>query len=168
MFIDSSLDLMESTATASEVTRLSLRAHDVVITKDSETADDIGIPAVVSEDLPGVVLGYHCALLRPRPGAWGPFLYWLMRSRAVRSEWEVAARGVTRVGLRQEDVAHLQVQVPESEAVQREIAEKLFDAAEKSVAAIEEGLQLQALLTERRQALITAAVIGRLDIEAVA
>ena len=45
------MNLMHATATAGEIARLTLKAGDVILTKDSETPDDIGVPAWVPEDM---------------------------------------------------------------------------------------------------------------------
>lgn len=37
----------------------------IAITKDSETRNDIGIPTYFADDFTDVVLGYHCALIKP-------------------------------------------------------------------------------------------------------
>lgn len=66
--ITDDMDLMRATATSAEIARLTLKAGDVVLTKDSETPDDIAVPAWVPENLSGVVCGYHLGLLRPDPG----------------------------------------------------------------------------------------------------
>lgn len=63
--ITSSISFMQATASLEQIRRLSLQKDDVLLTKDSETPDDIGIPAVVTEELDSVVCGYHLALLRP-------------------------------------------------------------------------------------------------------
>ena len=52
-------------ATIAEIERFSLRCGDVVITKDSETPDDIGIPAVIADTIDLLVCGYHLAIIRP-------------------------------------------------------------------------------------------------------
>ena len=62
--ITSKMNLMQATATSAEIARLTLKSGDVIITKDSETPDDIAVPAWVPEDLPGVVCAYHLGLLR--------------------------------------------------------------------------------------------------------
>lgn len=56
---------MEATAKTSEVERFSLKKGQVALTKDSETRDDIGIPAYIADDFDGVILGYHNALITP-------------------------------------------------------------------------------------------------------
>lgn len=164
--IDRSLDFMEATADRKQLERLALRSGDVLITKDSETADDIAVPAFVREDLPGVVLGYHLALIRPN-GIRGDFLYWSLRSRRARDHFFLAASGVTRVGLRQDAVGR--VLVPAApERIQAEVAGRLEGSTshiERASAAIARQVLL---LGERRQALITAAVTGGLDIPGAA
>jgi type I restriction enzyme S subunit len=64
-YITDILNFMEATASTTEIERFGLNDGDVVITKDSETPDDIGIPAVVTEKIEGLVCGYHLALIRP-------------------------------------------------------------------------------------------------------
>ena len=51
-YIRADLPFMEATATAAEIQRFGVQQGDVMITKDSETPDDIGIPAVVSHATP--------------------------------------------------------------------------------------------------------------------
>ena len=60
------MDFMEATANAKEIGRWNLRAGDVLFTKDSETSEEIGIPALVEADMPNVLCGYHLGLARPR------------------------------------------------------------------------------------------------------
>ena len=55
--ISSSLDFMGATASDTEIERFSLKKWDTLITKDSETSDDIAKPALVVENLPSVVCG---------------------------------------------------------------------------------------------------------------
>ena len=49
--IRSGMDFMWATATPAECERWSLKQGDVLFTKDSETADEIGIPSFVTQDL---------------------------------------------------------------------------------------------------------------------
>lgn len=94
---------MEATATPDQVESFRLRSGDVIITKDSETADDIGVPAFVATSASDLVCGYHLALLRPIPDRLdGRYLYWSMRSRTMRAYFAARATGVTRFGLRTE------------------------------------------------------------------
>ena len=104
-------DFMKATATSFEIEKYSVRKGDVIITKDSETPDDIAKPAVVVEDLPGVLCGYHLAILRPR-NVHGPFLAQLLRLSRIRHEFYRVANGVTRYGLGRHAIANLMVKLP--------------------------------------------------------
>lgn len=96
------IDFMEASAEPREIMKFQLRRGDVLSTKDSETADDIAISAVVADELPGVLCGYHLALMRPRSHRiHGPYLAWLHASKQFRAQYEARAVGVTRFGLPQ-------------------------------------------------------------------
>ena len=56
---------MRATATSQEIGRFRLERGDVLITKDSEAWNDIGIPSLVEYTAADLVCGYHLALLRP-------------------------------------------------------------------------------------------------------
>ncbi len=164
--IDSSFEFMAASASHEQIARFTLRRGDVLITKDSETADEIGIPALVVEDVPGVVLGYHLALLRPT-AIDGSFLYWALCSRRARDAFSLAASGVTRFGLRQDAIGRVPVprldrarQIAVAEGLEREaqVAEKVAAVLNRQIA----------LLQERRQALITAAVTGEIAVPGAA
>ena len=71
--ITADIDFMAATASPEQIAKFSLRKGDTIITKDSETAADIAVPAYVPLDLPGVVCGYHLSLVRPKPGTCGEF-----------------------------------------------------------------------------------------------
>src|SRR5690348_18403356 len=64
-YITENIEFMKATATPTEIRRFGIERGDVMITKDSETPDDIGIPAVVLDDIPTLVCGYHIALIKP-------------------------------------------------------------------------------------------------------
>lgn len=107
------MPFMDATATPDQVATFTLKGGDVLLTKDSETADDIGVSAYVPQDLPGVLCGYHLALARPRPSAIdGRYLRWALVSAGSRQQLELAATGVTRFGLRQDAVGGLTVPIP--------------------------------------------------------
>jgi len=98
--IDTSIKFMRATATQREIDRFGLRRGDVIITKDSESPDDIAVPAYVSQDMPRVVCGYHLALIRPDPlQLTGRYLCELLQSHRMRHYFYTLANGVTRFGL---------------------------------------------------------------------
>lgn len=99
-YIDSAKGLMEASATEAEIQKFSLRRGDVLITKDSEESNDIGVPAVVTKNLDDVLCGYHLAIVRPFVDALdSAFLNQVFRSHYVRKQLFREANGVTRFGL---------------------------------------------------------------------
>ena len=66
--ITKNLRFMQATATPAEIERFRLKLNDVLITKDSESWDDIGVPSLVEYESPDLVCGYHLALLKAAPG----------------------------------------------------------------------------------------------------
>ena len=142
--IGSHCDFMFATASASEIENCSLRKGDVIITKDSETPDDIAKPAIVTEDMPEVLCGYHLAILRPRAeSVHGPFLSQLLRLPRVRHEFYRASNGVTRFGLGRDAIGNLILELPRP-ADQLRIAALLsgidrhIDLLERKLAALRE------------------------------
>jgi type I restriction enzyme S subunit len=99
-YITEDLNFMQATAKITEIEKFSLKKGDVIITKDSETPDDIGVPAFVSENLKNVLCGYHLALIRPnRKILIGEYLSKLFQLQIYRYYFFTLANGVTRFGL---------------------------------------------------------------------
>jgi type I restriction enzyme S subunit len=147
--IEFSAALMEATATPGQVRAFSLRCGDVLITKDSETAEDIGIAAFVESVSDEMILGYHLALLRPRSNSVdGRFLYWAMCSEPVRGQLSAGATGVTRFGLRADVISSVVVPTPPV-AVQESIAAFLDTETAQVDAFIAKKSRMIDLLEER-------------------
>jgi type I restriction enzyme, S subunit len=114
-FINSHLlqEFMSATADEFEIKKFAVKENDVLITKDSETADDIAIPALVTETLDGVLCGYHLAQIRTNSKKlFGPYLFRLFQSNSYNSRFEVSAKGITRVGLGQSAISDALTSVP--------------------------------------------------------
>ena len=140
------MDLMTATATLSEKDKWALRNGDVIFTKDSETPDEIGIPAFVADDMPGVLCGYHLGLARPRRDAVdGAFLAKALTSNESRKQFARIANGVTRFGLTLDATKALPIllpPLPEQRAIAA-VLDSIDDAIEGAEAAIAatEGLR---------------------------
>ena len=137
------MDLMGATATYSERDRWTLQKGDVLFTKDSETPDEIGIPAFVVDDMPGVLCGYHLGLARPiKDVVDGEFLAEALSSGESRKQFARIANGVTRFGLTLDATKALPILLPPLPE-QRAIASVLdsiddaIEGAEAVIAAIE-------------------------------
>ena len=154
--------LMEATASQSEIEKFSLLAGDVIITKDSETANDIGIPAWVPKSLPGVVCGYHLTQLRTNEMVTPEFLFRTLQATTTRQYLEVQTPGVTRFGLDQNTIGSIPVLVPPKE-LQSAITSYLERETTRIDALVAKKTRFIELLREKRQALITQAVTKGLD-----
>ncbi len=147
--INPSQDFMRATASPDQVTTFRLKTDDVIITKDSETADDIGVPTYVEASAPNLVCGYHLALIRPLQKAIsGRFLFWAMASSLIRSQLEVAATGITRFGLRADAIGSATLALPPL-PTQRAIADFLDAETARIDALISKKRRMLRLLEER-------------------
>lgn len=87
-------DLMEATAKESQIEKFTLHKGQVAITKDSETRDDIGVAAYIADDMPEVVLGYHCILITPNEEVInGKYLNVIFHSPYAQKYFEANASG---------------------------------------------------------------------------
>jgi type I restriction enzyme S subunit len=163
-FVTLDLDFMQSTATIEEIKRFRLLVGDVVITKDSESWDDIAVPALICESAEDLVCGYHLALIRPKADrVLGRFLFRCLQAKPVRSQLELAASdGVTRFGVPKSEIGGAWVPVPPRNQ-QQAIADYLDRETARLDALIAAKERLLGLLAEKRQALITRAVTRGLD-----
>ena len=155
--ITSNIHFMEGSATEAEIERFQLRRNQVIITKDSEDWDDIGIPALVTENMPDVLCGYHLSVLEAGSDLDGGFLAWLCRSESLNDQFKLAANGVTRFGLSQYAMKNAFIMFPSLD-IQRRIAEYLEEKTVLINGLIERKRKLLDLLAEKRQTLITLAV----------
>ena len=161
--ITGDMEFMPASATPAQIARFALRGGDVLITKDSETPDDIAVPAYVDSSAAGVICGYHLALLRPIAGRTiGRYLFWAICSRPVSSAFSARAQGITRFGLTVGAMGDVPIPLPPT-AEQRAIADFLDRETAKIDALIATQERLIALLDEKRQATITHAVTKGLD-----
>lgn len=163
-YLESADHFMTATATENQIRRFQLQVGDVLITKDSESNEDIARPALVSSPLDSTICGYHLALLRPRSIS-GAYLYWALESLPINSEFTVRANGVTRFGLSSQAIKQALIPVPPRD-VQLSIARFLEATTARIDKAIAAKKRLVQLLQEERQALILEAVTrGNADAE---
>ena len=156
------MPFMRATASEGEVEKFRLEKDDVLITKDSESWNDIGVPALVEEPAEDLISGYHLALLRPRTDVQGPFMARALQSRAVAHQFHVTANGVTRYGLTHNSIKAVRIPTPPPDE-QAAIVRYLDDADQRIRAYVRAKERLIALLEEERQAVIHQAVTRGLD-----
>ena len=164
-YITNNIDFMLATATLEEIEKFKVIKGDIIITKDSESADDIGIPAFVSEDIENLVCAYHLAMIRANQEIiLDEFLFRKIESKEVNSQFEVNATGVTRVGLSIADISNVLISYPKDIKIQKEIISKIKSETktiDETIFKTEEELRLVA---EYKEALISNAVTGQLHI----
>jgi type I restriction enzyme S subunit len=161
--ITASLSFMHATATTDEVERFRLQFGDVLITKDSESWTDIGVPALVEYTAPDLVCGYHLAILRPREGVLdGGYLLRALQSQGVAVQFRMSANGVTRYGLSHDAIKSVLLPIPPLPE-QVGIVRFLDHADLRIRRSIVAKKKLIALLNEQKQAIIHRAVTRGLD-----
>lgn len=151
-------EFMAATATEAQIRKFGLAVGDVIITKDSETPDDIAIPTIVQSTAPDLVCGYHLAILRPRNGTDGQFLKCFFEHPRTRHFFASRANGATRFGLTVGAIETAPIGLP-SHAEQKEIGNVIL-AAETEIHRLkpiltalrqEKAALMQQLLTGKRR-----------------
>jgi len=161
--IDHEIDFMKATATDGEINKFLLKKGDVLITKDSESWNDIAIPALVTTDFDDVLCGYHLALLRPQsPEIDGNYLFRSLQSKAFNHQFEIEATGITRYGIDYYAIGNTFFLIPPLPE-QQAIAAYLDGETARLDALADRYRRLLALLDEKRRALITQAVTRGLN-----
>lgn len=162
-YITNQFDFMIATATEAEIKRFTVEKGDVIITKDSETAEDIAIPALVIEDLENVICAYHLAHIKPnRKIIESEFLFRLFQSKKINSHFEVAAKGVTRHGLSYDDINSVFLPYPNTLHEQNEIIQYIKTETRTLDIAISKAEREIELIKEYREAMIAEAVTGKI------
>jgi len=134
-YITDDLLFMRATATRSEIAQFGVRLGDVIITKDSETPDDIGIAALVDYAAPDLVCGYHLVMLRPNANRVAPaFLAKQLRHPRLARYFGQQANGLTRYGLPKGAVQNAPLWIP----CEPKEGEKIADILRQLDAAIRE------------------------------
>ncbi len=123
---------MEATASDKNIDVFSLKAGDVVVTKDSETRNDIGMSAYIYDDLENTVLGYHCALIRPFKDIDGAYLNAFLNSSTGRKHFENQASGSgQRYTLTKEALGS--IRVPLINIEEQRVIGKLFNDLDRRI-----------------------------------
>lgn len=165
--IDTQINYMHGSATRRQLNIFRLREGDVLITKDSEVQDDIGVPALVTEPVPNLVAGYHLVLVRPDLQClYGPYLFRALQSDIASLQFTHCAQGVTRYGMTYSGIKSVRLPIPPL-VEQRAIAAYLDRETAKIDRAKSLARQESSLLREYRTSLISDVVTGKVDIRGV-
>ena len=155
--------LSTGTCNQKELEKFGLKKDDVLITKDSETQDDIGVPVYVEDSLDKTVCGYHIAQLSTnKKQLLGSFLFRFIQSDIVNSYFETEANGVTRFGLGKDSINNLKILLPS-------LSEQglISDFLEKNISVIfkqiSKNQKLIEILKNKRAVIIKKIVTKGLD-----
>lgn len=129
---DKSLNFMFASCKQNEYDKFVLKKGQVAITKDSEKANDIGIPTYISESLGNVLLGYHLSLITPfEKKLDGKFLRYWLDTKQSRTYFENNASGSgQRYFLALETIKDIPLFLPELNE-QQKISNLLFNLDSK-------------------------------------
>lgn len=156
-----SLEFMVATASEAEIESMTLRVGDIIITKDSEDPTDIGIPAIVAEELTNVVCGYHLTVIRV-PDKYQRFVHRYLQSEPTKARFYVESPGVTRYGLNQDAIGGLPVVLPPADEAE-DLADYLDDETAHIDKLITKKERFIELLADKRRAIIANAVTKGLN-----
>ena len=150
-YITKDVDFMEATATPSELSRFRINSGDVMITKDSETPDDIGVAAVATDEISRLVCGYHLALIKPNRDEVDPiYLAKQLSCVEVSRYFGRSANGSTRYGLSSRTIAEAPIRLAPLREQQRvgEILSTIDEVIKQTEALVGKFQQVRAGLLD--------------------
>lgn len=147
--IDGNIDFMKVSASVAEKARSQVFVGDILFTPSSETPEDIGHSAVVTEELPNTLHSYHTVRLRPfsNKALDLRFSAWFANLHEVRKQFSQKCAGSTRYTLSIPAFESVICNIPSSLKVQKKIALHLDTvqiAIEKTEALIHKYQQIKA------------------------
>lgn len=161
------LESRELSRTAMSIHRQYARSHvrpgDIVVAMRAS----IGALTLVPPSLPEANLTQGTARVAAGPGVDGLWLYHVLRLRRIQEEMNVRAVGTTFRTLNIWDLRRIRIPTPPTDEQHRlaQQVESIRRRADTATRLLERQIQL---LREHRQALITAAVSGELEVPGVA
>jgi type I restriction enzyme S subunit len=142
-----------------ESTRTRMREGDVVVCVTGAKTGNVAVCNIIPEP---AYVNQHLCLIRPTPDVLPSFLGVLLKSRLGQIYFEISQYGLKQ-GLSLEDVEEAPVILPPVNE-QQEIIALLDTETAKLDALTSEAERAIELLQERRTALISAAVTGKIDV----
>jgi len=159
--VNKNRDLMTVSCPAWKIQESNLIKGDLVFTPSSETTEDIGLSALIDDDLINTVFSYHVIRFRFSEDFDHDFKKYWCNNSFVWQQFSSLAKGTTRQILDRNDFKNIFVVIP-PKTEQQSIA----DFLDRETAKIDEMVKKTELqiekLQEYRQALITSAVTGKI------
>jgi len=156
--------LPRGTCSEAEFQKFSLKLGDILLTKDSESPEDIGIPTLITEALIDTVCGYHLAIVRlTSPKYDSRYVYRYIESKCVRDYFFTVSNGITRFGLGKGSIENLFLPTP-PKSEQIRISDRIAQISSETGEISRKHIWKISLLKEYRKSLISSAVNGKIRI----
>lgn len=155
--IDSNIDFMEVTTPESNRLKNLVKKGDLIFLPSSETFEDLGLSALVDENIENLSFSYHVLRFEFTKELFHGFKKYFTNNNTVLNEFSKKGTGSIRKTLGRFDFRNTVVVLPPLQE-QTAIANFLDDKTEKIDQAISIKEQQIALLKERKQILIHNAV----------
>ena len=138
----------EGSVLQNEYERFVLREGQVLLTKDSETREDIAQSAYVCKDFDDVVCGYHLAVLTPVTKINSKYLNYVLQSANLRNYFSKMANGVSRYGLKLKSIEDAIIPVPPLEVQEQVVS--ILDRFDALVNDLKSGLPAEITLRRKQ------------------
>ena len=123
----------------------------------------VGASAIIPPGFPRAVLDRNLALLRPQPSLVNEWLVWVLRTRNLQDQMKLSVAAAAQPGLPLGAIRELRIPSVDIEEQKAQLQE--IEQIDQQLVDLESKIRSQRhLLVERRQALITAAVTGQIDV----
>ena len=134
-------------------------AGDIIYSRNAT----VGEAALVKENMPLFAMGQDVCLLRPGEEVVPEYLLYVLKSGVIYQQLDIAMVGSTFKRINVDNIRNLSITLPPRKE-QLDIVTSLKYHADKYNKVIEKAEGAIALMQERRTALISAAVTGKIDV----
>lgn len=148
---------------ASELSRFAFRVGDIALGRKGE----VDKSALIDHAHTGSICGSDSMLIRPDPWTNPSYLWWFLQSAGAHTQLELWSVGSTVAGLNQNTISQVRVPYGDSD-FQADAVRDLDTRVAELDAAIADAREAIALSRERRAALVSAAVTGKIDVRGAA
>lgn len=149
-YIDSNIPQMVVTASNRKIETCTVEKGDIFITPTSETIDDIGHSAMITETIHNAVYSYHIMRYRlfDRNDTTCRYINYLFESDVIQKQIAKSAQGLTRFGVSKNKFADMQIPLPPF-PIQEKITE-ILDKFSLLTAELEAELEAELDLQKKR------------------
>jgi type I restriction enzyme S subunit len=150
---------------AAELSAHAVLPGDVLVAGLGDEKMPLGRACVAPQELGPAIVKADCYRVRLARGVDPHFFAWALSAPQTRDQFQLLSRGSTRSRLNTTVVRDARIPLPD-ESVQREIVADFLNEIARTEKLVSSASQARTLLAERRQALISAAVTGKIYVGA--